>query len=323
MFICKVRDICVISRKSVKTKIKQYGELGVIQNMTEKTGKKLYFSFQKFLFILIGCFFYAAGISLFLDPNMLAPGGVVGISVILSHSLGGETGTWYFLLNIPIILLGWWKFGGKFIVNSFYAIMLNSIFTNIFSVFPAITNNTFLAAVAGSILVGGGLGLVLKTGATTGGMDIIIKLLRRKFPSIKTSTFFITIDIIIVAISGFVFRDFNLAMYAFITVVFNGKVMEYILYGADEANLVYIVADTPEIILSRILSEMDIGATILSGKGAYSNNDKKIIMCVMKKRVTPILQDIVKQEDENAFLIITSAKEIYGEGYKNIKLEAL
>lgn len=291
--------------------------------MTEQTRRTLCSSFCKMLFILIGCFLYAAGIGLFLDPNKLAPGGVVGISVILSHSLGGETGTWYFLLNIPIILLGWWKFGGRFIINSFYAIALNSIFTNIFSIFPAVTNNTFLAAIAGSLLVGSGLGLVLKTGATTGGMDIVIKILRRKYPAIKTSTYFVTIDLIIVAISGFVFRDFNLAMYAFITVVLDGKVMEYILYGADEANLIYIVAEQPEKMLQRILSEMDIGATILSGRGAYSNREKQIIMCVVKKRITPVIQEIVRQEDMNAFLIIASANEIYGEGYKNIAIDPL
>ena len=291
--------------------------------MTEQTRRTLRSSFRKILFILVGCFFYAAGIGLFLDPNMLAPGGVVGISVILSHSLAGDTGTWYFLLNIPIIILGWWKFGGRFIINSFYAIALNSIFTNIFSIFPAVTNNKLLAAVAGSLLVGSGLGLVLKTGATTGGMDIVIKILRRKYPSIKTSTFFVTIDLIIVAISGFVFRDFNLAMYAFITVTLNGKVMEYILYGEDEANLIYIVAEQPEMMLQRILSEMDIGATILSGKGAYSNREKQIIMCVVKKRTTPVLQEIIREEDPNAFLIISSANEIYGEGYKNIALDPL
>lgn len=291
--------------------------------MTEQTRRTLRSSFRKILFILVGCFFYAAGIGLFLDPNMLAPGGVVGISVILSHSLGGDTGTWYFLLNIPIIILGWWKFGGRFIINSFYAIALNSIFTNIFSIFPAVTNNKLLAAVAGSLLVGSGLGLVLKTGATTGGMDIVIKILRRKYPSIKTSTFFVTIDLIIVAISGFVFRDFNLAMYAFITVALNGKVMGYILYGEDEANLIYIVAEQSEMMLQRILSEMDIGATILSGKGAYSNREKQIIMCVVKKRTTPVLQEIIREEDPNAFLIISSANEIYGEGYKNIALDPL
>ncbi|MGN0153606.1 MAG: YitT family protein [Lachnospiraceae bacterium] len=276
---------------------------------------------RKLLVILVGTSIYSAGISLFLDPNELAPGGVVGLSVIASHSLGGATGTWYFLINVPIVLLGWWKFGGKFIIYSFYAIALNSTFTNVFGMFPRITDNLLLAAIAGSILVGTGIGLVLKVGATTGGMDIIIKIIKRKYPAIKTSTLFITIDIIIVTISGFVFRDFNIAMYAFITVVLNGKVMDYILYGSDEARLIYIVSDKPSQMLERILKEMDIGATILTGKGGYSNQEKQIIMCVVKKRGAPMLQEIVRQEDERAFMVITSANEIYGEGYKNILSE--
>lgn len=279
--------------------------------------------FKKLVIILIGTFIYAAGIGLFLDPNELAPGGVVGLSVILSHSVGIETGTWYFLLNIPIVILGWWKFGGKFISYSFLAVAFNSIFTNIFGHFSAITDNLFLASIAGSILVGTGIGLVLRTGATTGGMDIVIKVLRKKYPAIKTSTFFITIDIIIVAIAGFVFKDFNLAMYAFITVALQGRVMDFILYGSDEARLIYIVSDKAEEMLPRILEELEIGATVLTGKGGYSNKEREIIMCVIKKRGTPKLEEIVKEVDGKAFMIITSANEIYGEGYKNILVDQL
>lgn len=287
------------------------------------TSKKAVRLFKKLVIILVGTFIYAAGIGLFLDPNELAPGGVVGLSVILSHSIGSETGTWYFLLNIPIVILGWWKFGAKFISYSFLAVAFNSIFTNIFGHFSAVTDNLFLASIAGSILVGTGIGLVLRTGATTGGMDIVIKVLRKKYPAIKTSTFFITIDIIIVAIAGFVFKDFNLAMYAFITVVLQGRVMDFILYGSDEARLIYIVSNKTEEMLPRILEELEIGATVLTGKGGYSNKEREIIMCVIKKRGTPKLEEIVKEVDGKAFMIITSANEIYGEGYKNILVDQL
>jgi uncharacterized membrane-anchored protein YitT (DUF2179 family) len=278
---------------------------------------------KKVASIFVGTFLYSAGIGLFLDPNGLAPGGVVGIAVILSHSVGGDTGTWYFLLNIPIVLLGWWKFGGRFILHSFYAISLNSIFTNLFSLMPGITDNLLLAAIAGSVLVGTGISLVLRAGATTGGMDIIIKIIRRKYPALKTSTLFIAVDMVIVAISGLVFWDFNIAMYAFITVILNGKVMDYILYGKDEAGLIYIVSDKRQQLLLRILEELDIGATLLTGRGAYSNQEKDIIMCVIKKRGIPKLEEIVKQEDSKAFMIVTAANEIYGEGYKNILGERL
>lgn len=278
---------------------------------------------KKYLVITIGTFIYSAGIALFLDPNELAPGGVVGISVIASHTLGGETGTWYFLLNIPIILLGLWKFGGKFIFLSFYAIAFNSFFTNLLGTFPPVTDNLLLAAIAGSILVGMGIGTVLKVGATTGGLDIVIKVLRRKYPFMKTSTLFLTFDLIIVAMSGIAFWNFDKAMYAFISVVVNGRVLEFVLYGNDEAKLIFIVSDKTDKVLKRILEELSIGATVLTGRGAYSKNEKEIIMCVIKKHAAPRLEEIIKQEDEKAFMIVSSANEIYGEGYKNILLEKI
>lgn len=268
--------------------------------------------------IIIGTILYAFGISVFLDPNEIAPGGFIGISVILSHTIGLYTGTWYLLLNIPVILLGRRAFGNKFIVKTAFVIILNSMLTNMFGKIDAITDDLFLASVAGSLLIGTGLGFILKTGATTGGVDIIIRFIRIKHPELKISTLFVIIDTIIVTVSGIVFKDFNIAVFAFITAVLNGRVMDYILYGSDEARLVYIISDVPEKVLKRVLSEMEAGATLLSGQGAYSNKNKKIIMCVVKKRKSILLQTIVKEEDKNAFIIITSANEIYGEGYKNI-----
>ncbi len=278
---------------------------------------------KKIVLVLLGTLIYSAGVGLFLDPNGLAPGGVVGISVIVSHLFGGPTGTWYFLLNLPIVLLGWWKFGGKFIVWSFYSVVCNSLFTNIFVIFPAVTKEPLLAALAGSILTGTGIGIVFRSGATTGGTDILVKILRNKYPALKTSTLFMVMDIVIVAAAGIFFKDFNVAMYALIAVAIAGRVMDYVLYGKDEATLVFIVSDKPDTLLQRLLEEMDVGATILTGRGAYSQNEKNIIMCVVKKSATPNLEDIVKEEDSHAFMIVTSASEIYGEGYKNILSERI
>lgn len=278
---------------------------------------------KKIVMVLVGTFIYSAGVGLFLDPNGLAPGGVVGVSVIVSHIFGGETGSWYFIFNIPIVLLGWWKFGGKFIIWTFYSVACNSLFTNFFARFPSVTNDFLLAAIAGSVLVGVGIGIVLRSGSTTGGTDILIKILRKKYPAIKTSTLFMVVDIVIVSAAGILFRDFNIAMYAFIAVVLSGKVMESVLYGKDEATLVFIISDKAEVLVEKLLQDMTVGATILTGKGAYTHHEKNIIMCVVKKRATPTLEDIVKEEDSRAFMIVTSASEIYGEGYKNILSERL
>ena len=283
--------------------------------------KKYTVEIEKLLLILFGTVIYSIGISLFLDPNSLAPGGVMGISIILSHTVGNAAGTWYLILNIPIIILGYKCFGSKFITYTFFAIFCNSAFTNMLDIFPSITDDLFAASIAGSILVGTGLGVVMRAGATTGGMDVIVKVMRRKYPAIKTGTLFIIADALVVVVSGIVFKNFELAMYAFVTVVLNGRVMDFILYGSDEARLIYIVSDKPQELLPHLLKDMEMGATILEGKGAFSNRHKDIIMCVVKKRRAPKLNELVKQRDPNAFMVITGANEIYGEGYKNIRVE--
>lgn len=278
---------------------------------------------KKIAGIIIGSLIYAGGISLFLDPNNLAPGGMVGISVILNRVIPFETGTLYFLLNIPVVLLGLWKFGIRFMASTFGAIVCSSFFTNVLAEYGPVTTEPLLAAVAGSILVGVGIGLVFLCGATTGGTDIVVKVLREKYKHLKTGFLFLITDIIIVTISGFVFKDFNIAMYALIAVVVSGKVLDYVLYGGDEAKLMYIISNSPQRITERILAELDVGVTYLSGQGAYSRQDKQIIMCVVRKQQGPLVEEIVKQEDKDAFMIITSANEIYGEGYKNIMHEKI
>ena len=268
--------------------------------------------------IMLGSFLYAAGVALFLDPNNLAPGGLTGIAVILNRLVSVDTGTLYFILNIPVVILGWWKFGGRFIASTFFAILINSVMTNALAVFPPVTTEPLLAALAGSILVGVGIGIVFLCGATTGGTDIIVKVLRMKYKHLKTGFLFLVTDIVIVSASGLVFKDFNVVLYAFIAVSVSGKAMDYVLYGSDEAKLIYIISNEAERIAARILKEMDVGATYLTGQGAYTGADKKVIMCVVQKKRAPELEEIVKHEDKDAFMIVSSANEIYGEGYKNI-----
>ena len=273
--------------------------------------------------IVLGSFMYACGISLFLDPNNLAPGGLIGIAVILNRLLGLETGTLFFVLNIPVVCLGLWKFGPRFIGSTFFAIAINSMFTNDMAGFGVVTTDPLLASLAGSILVGAGIAFVFRSGATTGGIDIIIKIIRMKYKHLKTGHLFLSIDIVIVVISGFVFQDFNIVMYALIAVVVSGRVIDYVLYGGDEAKLIYVISDHADQIADRILKEMSVGATFLKGQGAFTGNDKKVILCAVRKNQSPKLEEIVKSEDKKAFLIISSAHEIYGEGYKDIYKEKL
>ena len=285
--------------------------------------KKIISELKNLLLIAAAALIYAAGISLFLDPNRLAPGGITGIAVILNRLIPVETGTLYFLLNVPIIMLGIWKFGLKFIAKTAWAIFLTSFFTNLLSRVGALTDDLLMAGLAGGVLIAVGIGLIFKAGATTGGTDIIIKILRQKYRHLKTGFLFLCSDVVIVAISGFVFRDLNVALYALLTVVISGKALDYVLYGGDEAKLLYIITENPVQIAGRLMHELEVGVTYLQGEGGWTGKEKKVIFCVVQKRLGPQVEEIVKQEDPEAFMVVTSAGEIYGEGYKNLFSEAL
>lgn len=289
-------------------------------NMQKKsTGKTV----LNYLRITVACAIYSSAVSLFLDPNSLAPGGVTGISIILNRVIPVETGTLIFLINIPILILGAWKFGLRFILSTIYSTVLISLFTNLLSGVNAVTTDPLLAALMGGSLAAVGIGWVFKAGATTGGTDIIIKILRIKMPHLKTGGLFLAMDAVIVTISAFVFKDIDVALYAGLTVIVVSLVLDLVLYGRDEAKLIFIISDRSEQITKRLLEELDIGVTYMQGTGAFSGKDKQVILCATKKATAPKTEVIVKEEDPQAFMIITSATEIYGEGYKSYFSEKL
>ena len=276
--------------------------------------KKLVFDY---VVITIASFVYAVGVTLFLDPNSLAPGGITGVAIILNRLTGLETGTWMMLINIPILLLGVWKFGLRFILSTLYCTVMMSWFTNLLIPVGVATTDPLLASLAGATLMAVSMGWVFKAGATTGGTDIIIKVLRLKVPHLKTGMLFLLTDIVIVAASALVFQDLDKAMYAGITVIVTSLVLDLVLYGRDGAKLIYIISDHSEKITKRLLEELDLGVTHVQGSGAYSGKEKNVIMCVAKKQIAPKAEEVVREEDPMAFMIVTSATEIYGEGYKS------
>ena len=167
------------------------------------------------------------------------------------------------------------------------------------------------------------MGMAFKCRATTGGMDIIVKVIKLKFPYLKTGTIFLIADAFVIGFGGIVFGNINAVLYSVLAEVVTSKVLDLILYGTDGAKLLYIISDHSERIAERILNEIDSGVTYLEGKGAYQNTDKKVILCVIRKQNMQKMEDIVRMEDENAFMIVSSASEIYGEGYKSYFMEKL
>ena len=285
--------------------------------------KKVWKLIWDYLMITIFSFTYAAGISLFLDPNKLAPGGVSGISIMLSRIPPIPTGTWILLLNIPILGLGLWKFGLKFLISTVYCTIVSSAFTNMLAGFGALTTDKVLAAAAGAALMAVSMGMILKAGATTGGVDIIVKVLRLRYRHLKTGNLYLIMDAIVVTLSGIMFHNLEIALYAAVAIFISSVVLDTVLYGKDGAKMIYIISDHPDRITDRLLEDLDIGVTSLKGEGAYSGKEKKVLMCVMRKPLAPKAQQIVKEEDPEAFMIVSDATEIFGEGYKSYFSERL
>lgn len=272
---------------------------------------------KRIFWITCGSLLFGISISLFIDPNNFAPGGASGLAIVLNRLLPLETGTLYLLINVPIMMFGAWKFGRTFVMLTLYATFLSSAFTNFFQMFPALTNEPLLAALFGGALQALGMGIVIRNGATTGGTDVIVKYLRKQKPHLKTGTLFLLVDAAIIGIGGIVFRNIDTVLYSVLSVAVFSAVLDMVLYGRDEAKMIYIVSERCEDIASRILEELDIGVTYLKGIGGYERKDKLVILCVVKKPSASKVEEIVRQEDTAAFMIISSASEIYGEGYKS------
>ncbi|WP_035785306.1 YitT family protein [Butyrivibrio sp. XPD2002] len=272
-----------------------------------------------YFFITFGAFLYAIGTSLFNDPNNIAPGGITGAAIVLNRIVPIGTGIWFMLMNIPILFLAIYKFGIRFTISTIYATIANSIFTDLLAKYATgfIVKDVMLGAIFGSAFVAVGIGITFKSHATTGGTDVIIKVLRLKYPHIKTGVLFLISDVFVVTFAGIVLRDIKVVLYSFLAVMITSFVIDFVLYGRDEAKLIYIISDNTDKITSRLLEELDVGVTHVFGQGAYSGEEKKVILCAIKKRLSPLAEDIVREEDPDAFMIVTSASEIFGEGYKS------
>lgn len=288
---------------------------------------------KEYSIITLGCIIYSLGVAIFLDPNKIAPGGVTGIATIINSVLNGKvisglnidtnlTGILIIAINVPLLIVGAIFFGKKFTISTVYATVVSSLLIELWNfAFSSLEPFTdlLLSALVGGAMFGIGLGLIFRMDSSTGGTDIIIKLLRRKFRYIKTGFISFLIDFIIMGIAFAVFQDFKLACYTLIAIVVFTVLFDLVLYGGNSAKLLYVITteEKSATICEKILKDLDIGATYVEGQGAYTGEGRRIIMCAAKNYMYPKIRDIVKDIDPHAFMIVSSAKEIYGEGYKD------
>ena len=277
----------------------------------DKKRTVLHFILQ-YIGITIASIMYAMALAWFLNPNQLAPGGVSGIAIVLKEIFPFLPGIGALILifNIPILLLGVWKFGVKFTISTIYTVVFSSIVIDLIpsiTGIKAITMDPMLAAVIGGALHGIAIGILFRLETTTGGTDVIIKIIRQKKPHLKTGQLYIILDLIILAASAVAFRNIEVALYAGITIYITSAVMDKALYNGDQQTMVYIVSAKRKIIADRMLQAV----------GAYKNNETEVIMCVMRKATLVKVRNLLKEVDPDAFMIVSTANEVFGEGFKN------
>lgn len=275
------------------------------------------------LTLTAGSVIFATGVACFLDPNSIAPGGISGVAIIITKFFDViPTGTLIALINVPILLVGTLKFGFKFLASTMYAVLVSSAAVDTLgALIGPLTDNLLLAAVGGAVLVGTGVGLVFRTGATTGGTDVIVKLLRTKWRHLPTGIVFGFVDGMVCLTSGIVFKNIEVMIYAGIALMLQSMIMNKVLYGGDGARMIYIISSENKEIAKRLMKDVDVGATFFKGNGAYSGQNYEILMVVMRAKLLPQARDVVKQVDDGAFMIVTNATSVFGQGFKKYDSE--
>ncbi len=283
-----------------------------------KTAKTSEYIIQ-YALIILGSALFAAGFQFFFYPNSIIVGGVSGIAMIINYLTDLPVGVMNIILNIPLFIIAWRQFGTKFVIGSFVGMLLSSVLVDMFAFINFCpTQDMLLACIIGGAVKGLGLGIIYYAGATTGGTDIIAKFVRLRFPYLNFGTLIMITDAVIILAFALIFQKVEEAMYAVIAMFVVSKVVDLVLYGIDNSNVCYIISEKSEQLISDITDHLHRGVTILEGEGAYSHQNKQVLLCVVKRTQIADIRKIIRNIDENAFFIITDAKNVFGQGFGDI-----
>lgn len=270
------------------------------------------------LFWLAGCSCYAFSTAMFTAPNHIAAGGATGLAIVLNYVVPQiPIGSWSFIINIPLFILAWRVIGLKFIFRSAIVTVMLSAIIDVFSLFiPAYTGNPLLAVVFGGVCNGAGLALIFLRGATSGGSDILARVLRTKIQYIPMGRMILFIDCIVILISGFVFKSLESVLYALIVVFISSKTIDSILYRTGSGKLLMVVTDNARKMSDAITSEMHRGVTLLPVRGGYTGKEKSMLIIAVRNNQVSTAYRIIHEFEPKPFIIISDAGEILGEGFK-------
>ena len=261
---------------------------------------------------------YSLGVHCFISPNDIAPGGVTGIAIIVSEWSPFKVGTLIFALNIPLMILGFIFLGKATMIRTLISVSMITVFTDALEEFMPTYNaqvgNGIMAAIFGGALMGIGLGLNYHRESTTGGIDIIIKMIQKRAPDIKTGVMTAVLDTFVVGLGMLVYRDINVVLFAVVTIFVQSKFIDFLVYGTQESRFLMIFSEHSREISQRLLAQ-ERGVTLFKATGAYSGSEREVIATAVHRTAYSKVKRIIREVDPNAFVITTSAGEVFGEGF--------
>lgn len=270
---------------------------------------------KSIILTIIGTMLAGVGVGVFFTPNKIIGGGVSGISTILYHSLGIQPGVSFIVFNGILLLLGLKVIGKSFIIKTIIGASLLSVFVQIFSYFPFYTQDNMLATIFGGILSGGGIGLSFAAEASSGGTDILGRMIQYKFKFIPIGKLLLAVDGIIVASSYFIFENAELILYGVIAIFISSYMVDFVIDRLNVSRIAFVITENGEKIAEKLVSTSSRGVTLIDVKGMYTNKSKKMLFCALKESETEEFQRKILEIDNNAFIVFSESQRIKGKGF--------
>ena len=273
---------------------------------------------------VVGSAIFAAGFAFFLMPNDMSPGGISGLALVIVEVLGfGSVGTLAILINTPLFIMGGMKIGKKFFFGSLLGMLLSNLLIDFFAALGLPAIEPLMGVLYGGVICGFGLGIVFVSGTSTGGSDILVRLLKLRYRNVPIGQIAMYFDAVVVVLTGIVFHDLNKALYTGITVFLCGKMVDAVVYNFDYSKVALIITKDHEQIAQEIARRLDRGATFLHGEGSYTHKETKVVLAAVKKQQVTELKELVMEIDPNAFVIVQEAHQVLGDGFSRYTKDSL
>ncbi len=277
----------------------------------------------EYIEITFGSALTAVGLVLFLVPNIIAPGGVTGLAIVVREIFHIPVDITNLVVNIPLFVIGLFILGSTFGIKTAYATVMLSAFIRLFTIIfgdsYTLTGDLLLSAIYGGVIAGAGIGFVFRGGGTTGGTDLAGAIINKYFPGLSVAKSMMMLDLAIVVAAGFISKNIEISLYSIMALYILVHMADFIVEGLNYSKAFYIISNRPEEIGKKVNLELDRGVTVLRGKGFYTGEQKNVLLCVVNRAQVARLKDIVHEIDNKAFVMVTTVHEVLGEGFKQIE----